>query len=58
MGKGDIVAQAHQVVSELRQVLENADDSLGSLLKITTYMTDIKTDIEQVQIAKKSFIFR
>jgi enamine deaminase RidA (YjgF/YER057c/UK114 family) len=55
VGKGDLVAQAHQVVSELHQVLENADDSLGSLLKITTDMTDINNDPAVIGVRKDFF---
>lgn len=43
VGKSDIVAQARQVFSNLRQVLEDAGGGLDSLLKITTYVTDINT---------------
>jgi enamine deaminase RidA (YjgF/YER057c/UK114 family) len=55
VGKGDLVAQAHQVVSKLRQVLENADGSLGSLLKITTDMTDMNKYPAVIGVRKDFF---
>lgn len=41
IGSGDIRAQAHQVFSNLRQVLQDAGGDLDSLMKITTYVTNI-----------------
>jgi enamine deaminase RidA (YjgF/YER057c/UK114 family) len=55
VGKGDLLAHAHQVVSKLRQVLENTDGSLGSVLKITTDITDINNDPAVIGVRKDFF---
>jgi 2-iminobutanoate/2-iminopropanoate deaminase len=42
VGKGDVGAQARQVFRNLRQVLQAAGGDLGSLMKMTTYITRIE----------------
>ena len=42
VGKGDMGAQARQVFRNLRQVLQAAGGDLGSLMKMTTYITRIE----------------
>ena len=42
VGKGDVGAQARQTFQNLRQVLQAAGGDLGSLMKITTYITRIE----------------
>jgi enamine deaminase RidA (YjgF/YER057c/UK114 family) len=39
VGKGDVGAQARQTFRNLRQVLQAAGGDLGSLMKMTTYIT-------------------
>ncbi len=41
IGAGDIRAQARQVFANLRQVLQDAGGDVESLLKITTYVTNV-----------------
>jgi 2-iminobutanoate/2-iminopropanoate deaminase len=41
VGKGDVGAQARQTFRNLRQVLQAAGGDLGSLMKMTTYITRI-----------------
>ena len=38
---GDIEAQTHQVIANLRAVLEAGDSSLAHALKVTIYLTDM-----------------
>ena len=42
VGKGDVGAQARQTFRNLRQVLQAAGGDLGSLMKMTTYITRIE----------------
>lgn len=42
VGKGDVGAQARQTFQNLRQVLQAAGGDLGSLMKMTTYITRIE----------------
>jgi 2-iminobutanoate/2-iminopropanoate deaminase len=42
VGKGDVSAQARQTFRNLRQVLQAAGGDLGSLMKMTTYITRIE----------------
>src|SRR5262245_41558769 len=42
VGKGDVRAQARQTLQNLRQVLQAAGGDLGSLMKMTTYITRIE----------------
>ncbi len=42
VGKGDIEAQARQVMENLKKVLAEAGGSFENLVKTTTYITDIK----------------
>ena len=42
VGKGDVGAQARQAFRNLRQVLQAAGGDLGSLMKMTTYITRIE----------------
>jgi enamine deaminase RidA (YjgF/YER057c/UK114 family) len=55
VGKGDIVVQAQKVFDNLRQTLENAGGNLGSLLKITTFITDINNYPAVVGVRKEFF---
>ena len=41
VGKGDISAQADQVYTNLKNVLEAAGSSLGQIVKMTTYTTSL-----------------
>jgi reactive intermediate/imine deaminase len=41
VGKGDVKAQARQTFENLRNVLRGAGGDLDSLMKITTYITDL-----------------
>ena len=43
VGKGDVGAQARQTFRNLRQVLQAAGGDLGSLMKMTTYITRSRT---------------
>jgi enamine deaminase RidA (YjgF/YER057c/UK114 family) len=43
VGKGDVKAQARQTFENLRNVLRGAGGDLDSLMKITTYITDLAT---------------
>ena len=42
VGKGDVGAQARQTFRNLREVLQAAGGDLGSLMKMTTYITRIE----------------
>jgi enamine deaminase RidA (YjgF/YER057c/UK114 family) len=42
VGKGDVRAQARQAFANLRGVLQAAGGDVGSLMKITTYITRIE----------------
>ena len=42
VGKGDVGAQARQTFRNLRQVLQAAGGDLGSLMKMSTYITRIE----------------
>ena len=42
VGKGDVGTQARQTFRNLRQVLQAAGGDLGSLMKMTTYITRIE----------------
>ena len=39
IGRGDMVAQAHQVFTNLRNILQEAGGTLGSIVKMTTILT-------------------
>ncbi len=41
VGKGDVVAQAEQVFSNIEAILKGAGGSLADLVKVTVYVTDI-----------------
>lgn len=41
VGKGDIEAQAKQVLENMKKVLEAGGGSFANLVKTTTYITDI-----------------
>ena len=41
VGAGAFEAQARQVLDNLREVLEQADAGLDSIVKLTVYLTDI-----------------
>ena len=39
IGRGDMAAQAHQVFTNLRNILQEAGGTLGSIVKMTTILT-------------------
>jgi reactive intermediate/imine deaminase len=41
VGQGDVAAQTRQVFDNLKAALEAADASLGDVVKITVFMTDL-----------------
>lgn len=55
VGAGDIRAQARQVFSNLRQVLQEAGGDLASLLKITTYVTHIDAYPAVIEVRNEFF---
>lgn len=55
VGQGDIVAQARRVFTNLRQVLEDAGGGFDSLLKITTYVTDIDNYPAVIDVRREFF---
>ncbi|MFQ5852059.1 MAG: RidA family protein [Candidatus Binatia bacterium] len=42
VGKGDIEAQTTQVLENIKAILNETGASFGDIVKITTYITDIK----------------
>lgn len=42
VGRGDFSAQARQVFTNLKNILEESEASLGHIVKMTTFLTDIR----------------
>lgn len=42
VGKGDITLQTQVTLENIKSVLESADASLGDVVRITVYLTDIR----------------
>lgn len=57
VGKGDARAQATQVFENIRALLEAAGTSLDSVVKLTTYVTDMKI-LPQVNEAKRAYFVK
>ena len=55
VGVGDFDAQAAQVFSNLRAVLEAADASLDSVVKVTIYLTDMANFPKIVALRERYF---
>ena len=55
IGTGDIRAQARQAFSNLRQVLQDAGGDFESLLKITTYVTNIDDYPAVIEVRNEFF---
>ena len=55
VGVGDFDAQAAQVFSNLRAVLEAADASLNSVVKVTIYLTDMANFPKIVALRERYF---
>ena len=55
VGAGDIRAQARQVFTNLRQVLQDAGGDFENLLKITTYVTGIEYYPTVIEVRNEFF---
>lgn len=55
VGKGDIVAQTHQVIANLRAILRAAGGDLRHIVKITAYMTDLSLAAEARAVREQYF---
>ena len=55
VGVGDFDAQADQVFSNLKAVLEAADASLDSVVKVTIYLTDMANFPKIVALRERYF---
>ncbi len=55
VGKGDIVAQATQVLENMKAILEEVGGSLADIVKTTVYITDIKYREGMGQVRSRYF---
>ena len=55
VGQGDIVAQAEQAFTNIAAILEEADTNLRSIIKMTTYVTDMSKVGELAPLRAKLF---
>lgn len=55
VGAGDITAQLHQVFVNLKSVLRTAGASLGDIVKMTIYLTDVAYVDAYRQVRNETF---
>ena len=55
VGVGDMVAQAHQVFSNIERVLKEAGSSFGDVVKITCYVSDMRHYADYSKVRAKVF---
>ncbi len=55
VGKGDCVAQAHQVYQNLRDVLQGVGSGMDKVVKLNTYIVDVE-DAARIRGIKSQYI--
>jgi 2-iminobutanoate/2-iminopropanoate deaminase len=55
VGKGDCVVQTHQVYQNLKAVLEGVGSSMDNIIKLNTYIVDVK-DAKRIRGIKSQYI--
>ncbi len=55
VGKGDFGRQAHHAVANLERVLDAAGSSLGQVIKVTIFVTDMSHFPEVIELRKEVF---
>ena len=55
VGKGDCVAQTHQVYQNLKAILEGVGSSMDNIIKLNTYIVDVE-DAKRIRGIKSQYI--